>query len=100
MIATEGRPYCKKAQIYLVERGQGADLLSQCRSCEYIEYVGCPGFKFKRKENRHDPSFYWARWWYNNEPIPDNWDKEKFDPTIPDKNAHRVILPKKEKSEL
>jgi len=76
MGATVGRPYCKKAQIYLVEREQSTELLSQCRSCEYIEFVGCPGFEFKRTENRHRPSLLWARWWYRNEPIPDNWNEE------------------------
>jgi len=75
MTAQEGRPYCIKAQKYLTEEGKGSNLLPACRVCRHILFIGCPGFFYKQTENPHSPTHLWVRWWYYNEPIPDDWRK-------------------------
>lgn len=88
MTSQEGRPYCTRAGMYLVEKNKNQNLLNQCRECNAIRFIGCPGFKHREDTCDRDANT-WARWWYLNEPIADD-----FDATLPDKGAHRVILPK------
>ena len=61
--ASQGRAYCTKGNYYLVGEGDSNQrLLKQCRACDNIIYVGCPGFKSIKTGDKKTRD--WIRWWY------------------------------------
>jgi len=81
MPSKESRAYCSRGQMWLTTEESNANLLQQCRDCDHMRFIGCPGFHHKMEVCDPDTRD-WIQWWYWNKPISKEDLVQSSTPTV------------------